>query len=223
MSTSSLREVNEPFIASPFVGMTVIWQTLESVEVALRSHMNTGFVNEKNPVSRYNIERRHLDLNRVQFGNPAYRADPIELCLYTPICSPYSCVWIANIADGWSSLLWFLGKRRNWVSISVRSSLPDDTNWIQEFQLIKGNEVSRCIRIMWDGHPDFFSSGPPMFCEDLTNYDNRSIKMRLSRHIIAQYLTRLGLPVQRSDFWISHDDALYFRRSLHTTDQLGGP
>ena len=76
---------------------------------------------------------------------------------------------------------------------------------------------------MWDGHPDFYSKGRALFCEDVGNYTKSPIKARVSRQIVADYMGKLGFPVLLPEFWTSCEDAVYVSRAYAGSQHAGAP
>jgi hypothetical protein len=196
-------------IDAEFITLAVIPRDLDEIESALQRLVTVRPAGGMYPRTRSWVERGPLDLERIQFGNPQHNARPLGACVYQPTCSPSWCVFVANIPDGWSSLLRHLCRDNDWPAVRIRSSRTDSNNWIQEMKSLTGCSVTRWIRTMWDGRPEFYSAGTPLACEELELYHNRKIRDRLSRAVLARYLTRLGYPVGLPAFWESRIDAIY--------------
>ncbi len=195
-----------------YLVISVIWQDLGVIHEGFINHSKVGFVNEARPEEKYEVSSGVLDFSEVDFGRPKHRPSPLKVCVYKPSCSLFWCVWVSNIADGWSSLLRLLCKRHKWSAVSIRSSSQEDINWIQEMKILNSGGTVRCLRSMWDDREEFFSSGKPLFFEDVRMYSNTLIKERVTRLLIADYMEKMGIPVNISEFWSTLNEAVYLKR-----------
>jgi hypothetical protein len=182
---------------------TVFYEKLCDIEAATRPLLAPKWN------GAYEIRRGGLNLEWAQIGNP--NKGGVEMnkaMLYTPTRFPDQCVLVANLADGWSSYSHVLCERHGFSCFRVRSTTRNAEDWINEFKVFSKGRPARLVYSMWDGKPKFWQQGNPMPFEDLSNYQKKRIKDRLTRNIIAGYSKACSGDIDSDDFWSTETEAL---------------
>ena len=127
-----------------------------------------------------------------------------SVSIWEPKSKPGSSVFVANIQDGWSSLVWGVATRFSLTCVNIRISSLEDEWPIVEFTYFEKGCEKRIIRVMKDDPKwGFFESGETLSFEDTSYYQKRRIRDRFPRHLLLQYLMKLDWNTEEKTFWQS--------------------
>lgn len=159
---------------------------------------------------RYRIGWSPLDLASVEIGCP--RPGGVHLAkatIFAPRISEQNSILVANLQDGWYTLINVLCKELRCDGLRIRTSTDDVQYPINSIAIYEGGQETRIVQTMLDGDRwDFFQRGAKKAFESETNYRRRRIKDRFDRVILFGYLTALGFDITDDRFWSSDRPAL---------------
>lgn len=180
----------------------------EAVEAVLGDRAQGG---------RYKIGWSPLDLSAVEIGCPRPGgAHLAKATIFTPRTSEQSSVLVANLRDGWQTLVHVLCGRLNCDCLKIRTSTPDDRYPINSITVYEGGRETRIVRAMLDGDRwEFFQRGAAKTFESEENYRGKRVSDRLDRSILVDYLATLGLDIADDRFWSSNRPALLVEKISH--------
>lgn len=113
-------------------------------------------------------------------------------------------LFVSNVADGFSSMIYMISRRISDYSLSVQISDPLCDYPRNALTAVVVEKAIRTVYAMRDINAwEFFQKGDPLFFEEPSLYDARLKRDRLTPNIISGYLARLGYGSLDQDFWIS--------------------
>ena len=180
-----------------------------------------GIFRDRIESGRYFSNKSRLDLSLVDFGKPiAGGKHAKKLLIYSPVLPNEVSVFISNSADGWYTLVNRLCAelKSNCISIVSTEGVNLPANMIRIYE---NGESVRYVRSMLDGDKwDFFEKGVIQFFEEPSYYKRRKIRDRLDRKIIVDYLRRIGVDIEREEFWSSIEAAFYLQEIICSSSDL---
>lgn len=159
---------------------------------------------------RYRIGWSPLDLSAVEIGHPRPGGAHLsKAMIFAPRTSERSSVLVANLQDGWRTLVHVLCGRLNCDCLKIQTSTPDDQYPINSITVYEDGRETRIVRAMLDGDRwEFLQRGERKAFESEANYRRRRIRDRLDRATLVNYLAALGLDIADDRFWASDRPAL---------------
>ena len=152
-------------------------------------------------------ELLHEDLlNLTPFMFPEYNPKCMKSVFWQPVNSNIT-VMATNLIDGWHTLGWILNKKAKINMLEL--TLEDD------YRLFNYNQ-DRIIRVMWDGHWDFFEQGTPFEFENIEQYKKRLKTQRLTSEMIVSYTKEFGYNITDPSFYTTDMPAVYYSLISHT-------
>lgn len=146
---------------------------------------------------------------------PAGARHPSSVMLFAPRTSPGCTVLFANAQDGWMTLTVSTSKKLAgpFYSLDLGS---DRVEWPMYRLAVRENgEDIRCMHVMKDSDRwVFYQKGDPIPEEDVTMYQKRRVRDRMTREYLVGVAERLGFPVADDSFWRSDIEAVYFEEGL---------
>jgi hypothetical protein len=168
-------------------------ETTGGVEEVLRS-----FSADRNVVSS------RLAPESLRIPEQAHNQACQAVTVWEPKATPGSTMLVANLTDGWSSLVHTTATRFSLTCAMVRVSLPHDPWPIVELAYLLGGAERRFLRVMKDDPRwQFFERGDPLPFEEPSYYARRRIRDRLPRDLLFKYLTMLGWDPTDAGLWQS--------------------
>ena len=120
-------------------------------------------------------------------------------------CGPRT-LFVSNVADGFSSMIYMLSEAISGSHVLIQSSRTSCKYPRNSFSVIESGLLVRTVYSMLDTNGwQFFEKGNPVYFEDIINYRNRRKRDRLNNEIISDYLRNLGYGSLDEDFWISNE------------------
>lgn len=159
---------------------------------------------------RYRIGWSPLDLGLVEIGRPRPGGAHFKKAtIFAPQTNPRSSVLVANLHDGWQTLVNMLCGRLNCGGLRIHTSTADVRYPINSIMVYEGGQETRIVRAMLDGNRwEFLQRGAQKAFESETNYRRRRVSDRLDRAILIDYLAALGFDIADDHFWSSDRPAL---------------
>ena len=145
-----------------------------------------------------------LELNSYLF--PEYNPKCMQSVFWQPVNSNIT-VMATNLIDGWHTLGWILNKK---AKINMLELTFND-----DYRLFNYNQ-DRIIRVMWDGHWDFFEQGTPFEFENIERYKKRLKTQRLTSEMIVSYTKEFGYDITDPSFYTTDMPAVYYSLISHT-------
>lgn len=117
-------------------------------------------------------------------------------------------LFVSSVADGYSSMIYMVSKQVPGLHLAVQVSSPSSEYPRNALTAIATDREVRVIYSMRDTNGwDFFEKGEPLPFENLTFYESRPKRERLTPEIISEYLIRFGYGSLDRDFWVSAQPA----------------
>jgi len=114
-------------------------------------------------------------------------------------------LFVSSVRDGYNSMICCISRQIPGEHLSVRVSRPNVQYPIAELKLVEAFEAKRVVRAMnGDDGWEFFVRGEPAAFEDVSLYEARRKRDRLTPAIISLYLDRFGYGSLDLDYWIDH-------------------
>jgi hypothetical protein len=173
----------------------------QAVEAILGDQLRDG---------RYKIGWSPLDLGSVEIGRPRPGgAHLTRATIFKPRTIGQTGILVANLQDGWHTLIHVLCKRLRCDGLRIQTSTADVRYPINSITVYEGGQETRTVRAMLDGDRwEFFQHGAAKAFESETNYRRRHVRDRLDRVILIDYLAALGFDITDDQFWSSDRPAL---------------
>lgn len=113
-------------------------------------------------------------------------------------------LFVSSVADGYSSMIYMVSKQVPGHHLAVQVSSLSCEYPRNALTAIAANSEVRVVYAMRDINAwDFFEKGEPLEFENLSFYQARQKRDRLTPEIISEYLARFGYGSLDKDFWIS--------------------
>lgn len=113
-------------------------------------------------------------------------------------------LFVSNVADGYSSMVYMVSKRIFGPHLSVQLSNLSSEYPRNAFTMITSEKEIRVVYAMRDNNAwEFLEKGEPLSFENLNFYGTRRRRDRLTPDIISGYLAHFGYGSLDQDFWIS--------------------
>jgi hypothetical protein len=166
---------------------------------------------EHGNADRYRTHWSTLDLSSIYEGAPPAGGRHLRRAvIFTPGIQRPGCVFMANMQDGWYTMVNCLSERLRSTIIHIVSTkatveFPTTalTTWAQGRQ-------KRVVRAAFDGgNWEFFQRGAFLDWENPELYKRHRISQRLNRGILLDYMSKLGWSLGEDAFWISKGKAFY--------------
>ena len=113
-------------------------------------------------------------------------------------------LFVSNVADGFSSMIYMASRRIGGLHFSIQTSSYLCNFPRNAFSVIMDERDVRVVYSMRDANSwEFFQKGEPLSFEDVSFYDAKKKRDRLTPSIISTYLVQIGYGSLEKDFWIS--------------------
>lgn len=151
--------------------------------------------------------------------NPEYENHKqLEAFFYNPKNMDKKTVMVTNALDGWSTLSRIIGNYFGCEYIKVRLDdelIPEPMN---SFIYARDNE-ERVVYSIKEGRKwTFYSTGKPVFFENMDYYKKIRINKRMNRSILIEYCNNIGLDILSDSFWEIKDGTTSIYLKSNQTD-----
>jgi hypothetical protein len=156
------------------------------------------------PVTQYFVAERPRSSDDIfpyfDKTEPGYK--PHRISFWEPTNCPGNTVMMGNSYDGLSHSVFRLSEAspRTWMNVRLYDSTEYPAS-ILDYYSDYGKIARRLASIREESGWHFFESGPAQSFEDLSNYQKRRIADRLTREIVREYLSKIGLDIRNEAFW----------------------
>ena len=130
-------------------------------------------------------------------------------------CLKGGTIFFCNLIDGWPLLTRALSRVFPQSFTHVRISNNYYVHPVSSLVYWVQGKEERCIQLLKDDKWEFFQKGHILPFENPEYYLRQSIKDRLSKEIIIEYLLRLGWDVKNPNLWKSDNPAFYGQKLRH--------
>jgi hypothetical protein len=121
-------------------------------------------------------------------------------------------VFISNAGDGQSSLMYVTSNRMN-VPVYSFSLYSTESEYEENYSFkYKKGEIARAVLLYMEEVFVFYQDGIPLDIEDISYYQKRRKRDRLSNEILIEYINKLGFNFQHETFWESKSEQVTFQR-----------
>ena len=135
------------------------------------------------------------------------------MLLWSPQSSPYLTAFMPHVQSGGYFVVDAAYQAHGYRAAEMRISSPSDEYPINEFIVYGGGKRQRIVRSMRDSPRwQFYAEGEVQPYENVSAYNARRVKERLTRELTLQYLSAWGAPVQEPAFWLPTGPCFTFRR-----------
>ncbi|MGN6367183.1 MAG: hypothetical protein ACTHN5_02870 [Phycisphaerae bacterium] len=139
-----------------------------------------------------------------------------KFVVWEPGCAPGKAVFLANVQDGWFTLVNVASKKLGADACVVRMG-NRTTEPVFSFDLYRGGKEVRVLQLLRDDKWTFFSRGDVQPFEK-PEYYRRRVADRLDRELILGYLRALGFDARDPAFWACEREAFYAERVRRDND-----
>jgi len=196
-----------------YLTLTVIDKDVQACQKMIDKISNDG------PVQEYRISIRRIDPDKIYIGEPEYNGVRKYL-IWEPKNLANKTAFIANLIDGYSSLIYRLCERNSLSAISVSfTNIKYSKDDLPAFYLTyrdysNNKETERVVYAIKETHRwVYYAVGEVQPFEDTTNYENRIKPKRINKPVLLSYLKRLNIDIEDDQFWDSKDGkGVYFER-----------
>lgn len=186
------------------IGFTCFLQNQADVREAVRQQLSRWGLHVSESEGRVDLAQIYSVAPR-----PGGR-HTMKAMFFRPMMTPGSTVMFANYADGWQSLAVCISKLLSGHAYCFAISNGDE--WpLYRFEQLHAGDTVRHVSVIKDvDRWNFWQTGEPLPEEDVTVYQRRRIKDRLTREYLIALAQRLGFPIDDDRFWQSDSKAVYF-------------
>lgn len=141
----------------------------------------------------------------------------IRSVLFAPELAPDTTVFIANLEDGWSTMINCISENIGSAQIvKISTTTQEWDNPFNSFEVLEEGSPIRTVMAYKDGDAwKFFQRGMIQAYERVESYRHRRIRDRLTRNLVVDYLrcVNIGWDLGNSLFWKSNQKCIYFAQS----------
>lgn len=189
-----------PQLENKMLAFSIVNSNLAEIETILKNGLNWS--NEPIP-SRKWVEEIHLDIRK---GSNF----PAVGVFYYPCVNDNQLVFVSNLSDGWSSLLYCITEANNSSYLSFR--LFSGAEPCMEMTLEDSGEMIRLVRSMKDDKWIFDEIGDLLWFEDEKYYSKRRIANRVTYDLLLSYSIKNGINFNSPDFFKTKKESLWVNK-----------
>lgn len=157
----------------------------------------------------YEIHDGPLATDWVYKGRPPRGGAHLRrVLLYEPASNPGTTAMIANLEDGWMTLVNILAGKISGEHLLVRS-IDDDQYPLGDLEVWTDGKSERYVRAMRDPKWEFYERGQARAFEDVECYRAKRIRDRVNRRVLLQCLRKAGWDLESPQFWESRQPSVY--------------
>ena len=138
------------------------------------------------------------------------RHDSQQAFFYNPLCDTDKTVMFSNLFDGWYTLCNIASRRlacECYLFHICENGVSEFKNCLTYFD---GCGVARVVYVLKEGQKWlFFEHGNPLWFENVSFYEEKLKRQRLSKEILLGYCQKLGLDLGNFEFWESAGNGLF--------------
>ncbi len=179
------------------------------------------FSQQDSLVNSFQVELSSININDF-YKNELHEKSPLDFLgavFFTPPKIKNKTIVLGN-SGGWATLCNYICKNiglRN-IQFDMNSEISQiERNSLFVYEEGRNIRTVQAIKSDFDAW-DFSSKGTPVSFENLSYYNRRIIKERLSKKILTEYCINLGLNVLNDSFFCSNEKSLYIKRNISNTN-----